>query len=211
MKNFGKLALLGAALAVSATYASATGIPLSGSVDTGGTSIPQANLAVTSSSLAFNAAAGITLAASSGVYQVGAGNTPCTDGVSNLCDIVTGAITYYSFNTSTITSSGTEIFSALASGSNPAWEFVATGYNTLLTTTASNKGSVILTGYMEDTSNSAYATDFSAYLDFEENGSGNNFTEDIVAATPEPNSLMLLGTGLLSGAGMLMRRRRLTA
>jgi hypothetical protein len=29
-----------------------------------------------------------------------------------------------------------------------------------------------------------------------------------VTATPEPSSLMLLGTGLVSGAGMLVRRRR---
>lgn len=30
-----------------------------------------------------------------------------------------------------------------------------------------------------------------------------------VAATPEPNSLMLLGTGFVSAAGMLMRRRKM--
>jgi hypothetical protein len=28
------------------------------------------------------------------------------------------------------------------------------------------------------------------------------------SATPEPNSLILLGSGMLSGAGMLLRRRR---
>ena len=32
-----------------------------------------------------------------------------------------------------------------------------------------------------------------------------------VAATPEPNSLMLLGTGFVSAAGMLMRRRKMMA
>jgi hypothetical protein len=32
----------------------------------------------------------------------------------------------------------------------------------------------------------------------------------LVPETPEPSSLMLLGTGLVSGAGMLMRRRRVT-
>lgn len=33
-------------------------------------------------------------------------------------------------------------------------------------------------------------------------------TNTINAVTPEPNSLMLLGTGLVSAAGMLVRRRR---
>ena len=35
--------------------------------------------------------------------------------------------------------------------------------------------------------------------------------ETSVAATPEPNSLMLLGTGFVSAAGMLMRRRKMMA
>lgn len=35
--------------------------------------------------------------------------------------------------------------------------------------------------------------------------------ETSVAATPEPNSLMLLGTGFVSAAGMLMRRRKMNA
>lgn len=33
----------------------------------------------------------------------------------------------------------------------------------------------------------------------------------VTAATPEPSSLMLLGTGLLSSGGMLLRRRRVMA
>ncbi len=60
---------------------------------------------------------------------------------------------------------------------------------------------------------------FNEFLTLPANGSfelksnatgGINFTIDASTA-PEPNSLMLLGTGLLSGAGMLMRRRRARA
>lgn len=36
-------------------------------------------------------------------------------------------------------------------------------------------------------------------------------TNSVAAVTPEPNSLMLLGTGLVSAAGMLVRRRRAIA
>jgi hypothetical protein len=42
--------------------------------------------------------------------------------------------------------------------------------------------------------------------------SGMDFNGSLVQSTvPEPNSLMLLGTGLVSAAGMLLRRRRVTA
>jgi hypothetical protein len=60
---------------------------------------------------------------------------------------------------------------------------------------------------------------FILFTNAPEFSSGNiNFIDDstasgtaLVPSIPEPSSLMLLGTGLLSGAGMLMRRRRLTA
>ena len=42
-----------------------------------------------------------------------------------------------------------------------------------------------------------------------EPGSPEGITEDLVATpTPEPSSLMLLGSGLVSAAGLLVRRRR---
>jgi hypothetical protein len=50
---------------------------------------------------------------------------------------------------------------------------------------------------------------FDVHQDFQ-NATGLDF-EAQIAPTPEPSSLLMLGSGLLSGAGLLIRRRRQTA
>jgi hypothetical protein len=183
MKNFGKLAVLGAALAVSALSAHAT--PINGAVviagiDTWNTTQvtfsnpPYSVLAATgtlaplttpTTSLSLDT---LVIASPDGLLLTATGNT----GAVIATFTITGPIT-------TVYADG-----GLEQDISGTGTFTETGYT-------STSGTFALT---DSTTQGLQGLEITAGT-----------------AIPEPNSLMLLGTGLLSAGGMLMRRRRLTA
>jgi len=214
MKNFGKLAVLGAALAVSAT--SAFAIPYTGAINTSDSPVPPSNITVTGSNVAavvFNgtdtfsqveplgSGVGINLG-----YYTGA--NVVSPGVGSAYDDTLG-----NFNTATIANEvlwiGYQTAGAPGYALDDEVEFKATG---LLTAVSNPNGafSFLVAGNFIDEGAGGYTT--TAGVDeVTYNTVNGQITEDFSVSTPEPSSLMLLGTGLLGGAGMLMRRRRLTA
>jgi hypothetical protein len=254
MKHFGKLALLGAALAVSASLtatAHATTYTLNGSAwdlptfynvpATGSsvyTSTPTATFTVSNSSatnlINFNSQVGsnnsadytlssfLTSGGDALTYVTGSGagsdllnatstNGPCSgSGMSQNCatdflfqftgttTLTTGSYNFESDDGIILYLTG-GILSNYAAINAPAP--TAATLNTFCV--GSGSGCVAAGTY-------SFALDY-AEVDGPPAVLTTNLPLGTPSGVPEPSSLMLLGTGLLSAAGMLMRRRRLTA
>ena len=167
-----------ALIAVFALSSSAFGASISGPITIAGLDTWSAT------GIAFNPDVGLVLAASGTL-------TPFQG--------ATAGLTSFSF----ASSDGVILFGSPAS--SPFMDFVISGPVSVVSNTATFLN---VTGF--GTFNQFLFTPTFGSFSLTSTVNGNtSFTIDATpAATPEPNSLMLIGTGLLSGAGMIMRRSR---
>ena len=142
-------------------------------------------------------------------------------GISTLSNFETTPTLYTFTNLLASLGNPLEMYSATdALGDTVA--FYATGVATNLVQNASGDITVVLTGYFTETSGSGAGNCASTSSCFTQTGGedsltfndipaspNGNLTEDFITEpAPEPNSFLLLGTGLFSAAGLLIRRRR---
>ena len=184
-KMMKKILTLGVVVAASASIASADPM-INGTVSINGTNI-------------YNSTAGIVY---QGMANVGA-DTGTLAALGTCMSCVT--MTNLNYNTTlpvsvfTVTNNGVTVSMDLnavtsiqSSGSGATNSFVITGVGTLFET--------------------GYAATSGTYVLTSQGGPNTEVTfSATAAATPEPNTLMLLGTGLMSSAGALYRRRRAKA
>ena len=184
MKYFANLLVLGAALVASVSVASAS--PITGGVTIGG------NDTYTASSITFSPTTGV-IVSSNGTMATAAPQ------------FSSAALTSFSF----AASNGVVLFSVPATGPT-ALSFTING--PLTVATVDNTGALSLKGNGTLTETGYDNTSGMFSLTSSSSGTITGFqlvSSVPVAATPEPSSLVMLGTGLISAAGMLVRRRRI--
>ena len=123
-----------------------------------------------------------------------------------------GTLTFYTVDLANAsTGNPLEFLSVTEGGQTIA--FYITSYSTYASGATGVKGTFLAGGYVTDTADpgSKYPVPLDANEDFsltaDATGSGNKaFSFSLVVPTPEPNSLMLLGTGLLGFAFVVGRK-----
>lgn len=208
MKHFAKLAVLGAALVAAAPFASADSF-LTGSIG------------LTDSPAGYTESSGVFTLTSITVGSSQPGQTvQPTDGGGT-------PILYYFYENplldlfSTDQASGSAVWSGTETGYSPTTgsdtlTFFATGFSTPLVDPTSGQISFTISGYFTDSDGLLLETAGIDSVTFNPNsqtpGDG-LLTENLVALAPapEPSSLVLLGSGLVTTGGALLRRRKVNA
>lgn len=181
MNNFAKLAALGAVLAASAPLAFAT--PISGSVSVN--EMVGGSVTFNDTSISFNP--------DSGRISNAMGTTSSYQGLlatlSNFTYATADGTTLFTVTDATGTLSYTLTDATVAFYSASLGLLDVTG-----------DGIFSQTGYSDTAGSFLLTASNNGVTDFE--------ITSTAAATPEPNSLLLMGTGLLGAAGLLVSRRR---